>query len=236
LPAKFREETKTLNLESLDGSSRSVVLPVDRLIVAGWAARDQAAAEAHIRELEALGIPRPGKTPEFYHLSRTLLTTAFEIEVMGRDSTGEVECVLFSNGDDLYIGVGSDHTDRKAEVWGITLAKQLCSKPVSSQVWNYRDLTQHWDELVLRSYAITGQEQTLYQEGKVSLLLPPFHLQALYSQQPGYTSVPNMAMFCGTVPTCSSIYWADAFHVELFDPVLNRRLTHQYNVHPLAVT
>jgi hypothetical protein len=224
-----------LNLESLDGSSRSVVLPVDRLIVAGWAARDQAAAEAHIRELEALGIPRPAKTPEFYHLSRTLLTTASEIDVIGRDSTGEVECVLFSNGEDLYVGVGSDHTDRKAEVWGITLAKQLCGKPISPQLWNYRDVAPHWDELVLRSYAINGQEPTLYQEGKVSLLLPPLHLQALHSRRPDSVSIPNTAMFCGTVPTCKSIYWADTFHVELFDPVLNRRLTHRYDIHQLPM-
>jgi hypothetical protein len=210
-------------------------MSVSRLIIAGWAARDQAAAEAHIRELEALGVPRPKRTPEFYHLSRSLLTTASEIEVMGRDSTGEAECVLFKSGGDLCIGVGSDHTDRKAEAWGITLAKQLCFKPISPEVWRYNDVAPHWDELILRSYTVSDQGRTLYQEGKVSLLLPPLKLMDLYSQQLGYAPMAGTAMFCGTVPTRNSIYWADAFHVELFDPIRNRRLTHQYRVRPLAV-
>jgi hypothetical protein len=36
------------------------------LVIAGWTGRDAARVEAHVRELEAEGIPRPPRTPMFY--------------------------------------------------------------------------------------------------------------------------------------------------------------------------
>src|SRR3954468_2258849 len=93
---------------------------IKRLVVAGWTGRDQAALEAHIRELEALGIARPKSTPIFYRVAAALLTTADVIEVIGGDSSGEVECIVYALGEGLWLGLGSDHTDRKAEAIGVT--------------------------------------------------------------------------------------------------------------------
>ena len=42
------------------------VADINHLVLAGWAGRNHAAVEAHIRELEALGTPRPTRTPVFY--------------------------------------------------------------------------------------------------------------------------------------------------------------------------
>ena len=42
---------------TLDGREASVV--IDTAIMAGWTGRDRAAVEAHIAELEAVGVPRP---------------------------------------------------------------------------------------------------------------------------------------------------------------------------------
>ena len=36
-----------------------VAVPVDTLVIGGWTGRDAAAIEAHIAELEAVGVPRP---------------------------------------------------------------------------------------------------------------------------------------------------------------------------------
>jgi hypothetical protein len=235
LPRARPAHNLLLTTASADGRTREIAVPVQRLLIAGWASRDKTAAEAHIRELEALGVPRPGKTPEFYHVGRSLLTTSPRIEVMGRGSTGEVECVLLRSGDDLLVGVGSDHTDRKAEVFGVTLAKQLCPKPIAPEIWTYRDVAEHWDELILRSWAVRGEERTLYQEGKVSLLIHPLELLELYSRQRGDEPGSGTVMFCGTVPANNSIYWSDRFCVELYDPVLDRSLAHEYEVHPLEV-
>src|SRR5688572_11867997 len=123
---------------------------ITQLVIAGWTGRDPAAVEKHVRELEVIGVPRPKRVPIFYRVSASLLTTADEIQVVGEDSSGEVEFVLLSMPGGLRIGVGSDHTDRKVETSGITLAKQVCSKPVSADHWSYDDVRPHWDQLLLR--------------------------------------------------------------------------------------
>ena len=102
-------------------------------MIAGWTGRNVEALEKHIRELEALGVKRPKSTPIFYRVAADLLTNAGAIEVLGDHSSGEVEFVLLSLTDGLWVAVGSDHTDRKAEAIGVSLSKQMCAKPISRQ-------------------------------------------------------------------------------------------------------
>jgi hypothetical protein len=91
---------------------------VRELVIAGWTGRDVAALEKHIRELEGIGVKRPKTTPIFYRVAASLLISDNTIEVLGGQSSGEAECVVYSLDDGLFVGVGSDHTDRKAEVVG----------------------------------------------------------------------------------------------------------------------
>jgi len=104
---------------------------VRELVIAGWTGRDVAALEKHIRELEAIGVRRPKTTPIFYRVAAALLTGDDAIEVLGYRSSGEAECVVYSFDGGLFVGVGSDHTDRQAEAVGVSLSKQMCAKPVS---------------------------------------------------------------------------------------------------------
>ena len=90
--------------------------------------------------------------PCFYRLGANLLTDAAAIELSGSDSSGEVEVVLLSLADGLHVGVGSDHTDRKVEAYGVSVAKQMCPKPVSRELWTFTDVEPHWDQLMLRSW------------------------------------------------------------------------------------
>ena len=123
------------------------VAAIKNLVIAGWTGRNVAALEAHIKELEAIGVKRPKTVPIFYRVACSLLTTATFIEVMADKSSGEVEFVLFALDDGLWLGVGSDHTDRKAETIGVTLSKQLCAKPVGATLWRYDEVKPHWDKL-----------------------------------------------------------------------------------------
>ena len=125
---------------------------VKNLVIAGWTGRNVTALEAHIKELEAIGVKRPKTVPIFYRVASSLLSTATSIEVMADKSSGEVEFVLFALDDGLWLGLGSDHTDRKAETIGVTLSKQLCGKPVGTTLWRYDEVKPHWDKLVLRSF------------------------------------------------------------------------------------
>lgn len=216
------------------GGERPLPALIETLVIAGWTGRDAAAVEAHIAELERLGVKRPVTTPIFYRVAASLLTTAPLIEVAGPDSSGEVEPVVLSLGNGLWVGVGSDHTDRKAESAGITLAKQLCAKPISERLWPYAEVADHWDALVLRSYATRAGRRTLYQEGPAAALRAPQELIAKYMNSQGNLPA-GTAMFCGTLAVHGTIEGAERLELELEDPVLQRRLRHDYRVRILPV-
>ena len=202
---------------------------INTLVIAGWTGRNVAALEAHIRELEALGVKRPKTVPVFYRNAASLLTTAPAIECVGDKSSGEVEFVLYSLDDGMWLGVGSDHTDRKAETIGVTLSKQMCAKPVGPQLWRYDEVKAHWDKLTLRSFVSgEGVARRLYQEGSVTTMRSPEELIKLYA---GGNALPSgTAMFCGTFAVHGGVSYSGRFEVELDDPVLNRKPTHSYRV------
>jgi hypothetical protein len=209
------------------------VRDIKHLVVAGWTGRDQGALEAHIRELEALGIARPKTTPIFYRVAASLLTTADRIEVIGTESSGEVEVIVYALADGLWLGVGSDHTDRKAEAIGVTLSKQMCGKPVGPTLWRFGDVAPHWEKLTLRSFVTRDGKRRLYQEGSVTTMRPPDELIRLYTG--GAELPPGTAMFCGTLAVHGGIEGGELFEMELDDPVLGRRLTHSYRIEQLPV-
>jgi hypothetical protein len=219
-----------------DNSSESIDLPVQDLVLGGWTGRNQADIEAHVKELEALGIQAPGEFPVFYRVASTLPTTASFMQVTGDSSTGEVEFVLFRHDDAYWVGVGSDHTDRKAELIDITLAKQLCAKPVAGEVWALSDVEPHWDELVLRSWAEAEGERHLYQEARVSTLQAPRSLIGLYEDRNPGGFHSGTVLFSGTFAARDSVGPAMKFSIELEDPVLGRKITHEYDIRTLGRT
>ena len=61
--------------------------------------------------------------------------------MLGPDTSGEVEPVIVALSDGLWIGLGSDHTDRKAETMGIALSKQLCGKVMGPALWRFDEIS-----------------------------------------------------------------------------------------------
>ena len=225
--------TLELNLVCMGRTPAPRPVTVEQLVIAGWTGRDAAATEAHISELEAIGVPRPAAVPTFYRAAASLLTTAPAIQVLGGDSSGEVEPVLVAAYGELWIGVGSDHTDRAAERAGVSLAKQLCAKPVGHEFWLFSDVAGHWDQVVMRAWAVSGGERRLYQEGAAAALLRPEDLLERY--RAGAALRPAAAMFCGTLPVIGALGHADRFEMRLEDPVLGRSIAAAYTVETLPV-
>ena len=215
----------------VNGGQRAI--EIAELVIAGWTGRDRAAVEKHIAELAAIGVKRPGTVPVFYHVGASLLTGAREVEVVGGNSSGEVEFVLVSARDALYVGVGSDHTDRKVETYGVTVSKQMCPKPLGRELWPFAEVDAHWDRLLLRSHVTRGGRRVLYQEGEVGQLLAPRALLERYSGSAFLA--PGTAMFCGTLAVRGEIGGGERFEIELHDPVRNRSVRHEYAVRELAV-
>jgi len=210
------------------GEHKFVLSAVTRLVLAGWTGRDVAALEAHIRELEAIGVKRPKMTPIFYRAAASLLTHADTIEVVGEHTSGEVEYLLLAVDGDLFVGLGSDHTDRRLEAIGVSLSKQICAKPVGPLVWRFDEVCAHWDRLILRSFATIRGRRRLYQEGAVAAMRSPEELIRLYSG--GSALASGTVMFCGTLTVHDGIAAGGLFEMELEDPVLGRKLTHRYSV------
>jgi len=210
---------------ALDG--RQTRVPIETAIVAGWTGRDRAAVEEHMAELEQLGVPRPSQAPVYYRVSAARLTTAPLIESTAA-SSGEVEAVLLQHEGRLYVGVGSDHTDREVEAYGVAVAKQLCEKPIAPEFWPFEEVEPHWDMLTLRAW-IDGD--TLYQRGTLDSLLPPADL--LRASEPSFAD--GTLMFCGTFAAIDGIRPAGSFRYELVDPVLERAISGGYEMRVLPM-
>jgi len=213
---------------------RARSIAVSDLVIAGWTDRDRSAVEHHIAELAVIGVKRPRSVPCFYRVSADLLTTAGEVQVVGEDSSGEIEFVLIAAPEDLYVGVGSDHTDRKVEAYGVTVSKQMCPKPVSRELWRFAEIEDHWDRLLLRSHVTRAGRRRLYQEGAVSAMLAPRDLLSRFASSVG-AFAPGTAMFGGTLPVQGTIGGGERFEVELHDPVGERSLRHEYAIRTLAI-
>ena len=176
----------------------------------------------------ALGVARPATTPIYYRVSASRLTTAAQIEAIGESSSGEVEPVLIRDAGKVWIGVGSDHTDRKVETYNVTISKQMCDKPMAPELWPFDDVRDHWDSLILRSWIEEGGERRLYQEGAMAAILAPDTIIAGFA--PNGELADGTAMFCGTFAARGGIRPSSRFSFELMDPVQDRRIAYSYDI------
>jgi hypothetical protein len=223
-----------LRFERLSGGARdSVSFEVTNLVVAGWTGTDEKGLLHHIEELAAIGVPRPSSVPVFYRNAVSNVTQANRLQVLGPDTSGEVEPVVLAMDDGLWLTVGSDHTDRKAETMGIALSKQLCGKVLGTTAWRLDDVAARWDSLIVRSHATIDGKRVLYQEGTLKSLRSPADLIARYAG--GKPLAAGTAMMGGTMSAIGGIRPATRFEMELEDPATGARITHAYDIEALPV-
>ena len=204
-----------------------------KLVVAGWTGRDPSAVAHHVEELRAIGVTPPSRTPIFYLAGLSRVTCVGTIEVLGTETSGEAEFVLLQHNGALWVGVGSDHTDRKLETYGVAASKQICDKPVGKDFWRYDEVAPHWDRLKLRAYATIDGNRVLYQDGSVAQMLSPASLLSLYNDSGALPE--GTLMFCGTLAAIGGIRPAERFECELVDPVLQRTIRCDYHINILPV-
>ena len=215
------------------GAVEKIAVDIGDLVIAGWTGRDVAALNHHIEELKALGVMPPSKVPIYYRVGAHLLTQARTVQVLGDDSSGEVEPVLIAAAGRLWVTIGADHTDRKVESYGIAVSKQMCAKPIGTVAWRFEEVEAHWDRLMLRSFIEEGGKKVMYQEGPLAKIREPRGLIGGWKGDPRLAE--GVAMFCGTMPAIGAIRSSQRFEMELEDPVLGRKLTHGYHVQSLPI-
>jgi hypothetical protein len=223
----------TFNRITEASSDRIAYMP-DTLVMGAWTARDPVEVRKQIDELAAIGMKPPSTVPLFYKLDPMLLSNQKRIQVLGEGTSGEAEVVLVAFADGLWVGLGSDHTDRATEVHSIPLSKQLCRKPMASELWRFVEVEGHWDQLVLRAHIIEDERRVLYQEGTLDSLLMPHELVDAFAGDD--EPLPSgTVLFTGAMHTIGPVRSAPRFEMELVDPVLHRRLYHAYDISVIPI-
>jgi hypothetical protein len=214
-----------------------VEIEITQGVVAGWTGRNADAVQHHIEELAAIGVPAPSTVPLYYRVSDLMFTTAPVIQCLDDTSSGEAEPTLIDDGTRLYLGLGSDHTDRKLEAYSVAHSKQICPKPLAPVLWDYADVADHIDDIRIRSFLREGGAWVPYQDGRIGAIRPLAELVAgAPSGQAGTRFQPGTAMMCGTFAVLSGgVRPAATFRMEMIDDHLGRSIEHVYTMVSLPV-
>ena len=214
-----------LMVVGLQGEARQLTLRRPVLIMVGFAGRDRTLVQQHIDELAQEGVPAPETVPTYYRVPEYLLVGPGEYDVMGEHTSGEAEPVLVVTERGLYVGVGSDHTDRDTERKSVELSKLLGPKVMGTTVWPLEEVEEYWDELILEGWS----GGIPYQRGVLADLLP----YAAHPLERMRTAGRDLVLFLGTLPVIGGkLGFAEDFAGSLRDPRTSRSLSFSYRSTP----
>jgi 4-hydroxyphenylacetate 3-monooxygenase len=217
-----------VTIEAADGTTRPGTMDIRRMYNLGSATRDPQTAVAHQQEVAKSGIhiAFDVPAPRIYPIALHALTTDDEVFVQTDRTSGEVEIVIHV-GDEVYVGVGSDHTDRAMETVSIPGSKQACANHLAPTLWPYAAIRDVWDTCILRSW-VDGR---LYQEVGVNAFIRPEDILEILRAR-----VPNMpqrdfTVFCGTIVSVDKeLGFGADWRYELEMPGTGRRIGASYSV------
>ncbi|GAA4686764.1 DUF2848 family protein [Nocardioides nanhaiensis] len=220
--------TLEADVVAVDGSTQARSFPVARMYNLGSATRDAQVAVHHQEEVAAAGvrIAFDVPAPRIYPIAPHALTTSDAVEVHGDRTSGEVEIVLVVAEDDVYVGVGSDHTDRDLERVSIVYSKQTCPNVLAPRLWRLSDVVDHWDDCVLESW-VDGRP---YQRTPTGTFLSPEDLLAVLRER---ANPPDhgFVLYAGTIVALDGrLDYGSTWSFRLHDPVLDREITHSYEL------
>jgi hypothetical protein len=217
-----------LLVEGKDGSVEQVAFELTRLANARYTGRDRQKWRDWLDQKRREGYTgMPLENPSICFTSRYLLTTGDAIEVQGGRTSGEVEFVVFRQGEKLFVTVGSDHCDRSSMADRFEdKPKQMCPRVISNRAWRYEDVKGHWDALILRSWVVKDGKRTLYQDSPVCTQCS---VEELFEAEP-LIRTDGVVLMGGTVDELMDPVFEDEFQMELLDPVLQRSIRHRYTI------
>jgi hypothetical protein len=219
---------KIINLHLSNGEIKKHEIDINKVIVVGYGGRNIDKIQEHIDELKELGIAPPPNVPMIYPQKIEQLN--FSNECHGsKFSSGETEYVLFHDGKEWLVTLGSDHTDREVEKEDILKSKSICDKPLATDFWKLADLKEDWDNIILRSYVTSNGEKFLYQEDTLEALLEVDVLLEKLDKL-GEKDLEHTVIFSGTVPTKNGFIFGEKFEYEIEHPKFNRKIKHHYSI------
>jgi hypothetical protein len=224
-----------LNLILVKAQERKkVVFQTKKMVNGGYCGRNQDEIRKHMEEVKKLGSSEVfDEIPVFFPVVRDRISLEEEIEVVGNQTSGEGEFALLIGKGRIYVAAASDHTDRDLEKKTILKSKQVTPNIFSKEVWDYEEVKDHWDGILMRAWVKDGGEKKLYQETKLGALLSPDDLMRIVKERIK-GDLEGMAILSGTVSAIQGVSgFSDYFEVELIDDVLKRKIGCQYRVKPI---
>lgn len=218
-----------LSIETAAGTEHREI-DVQRVINLGSATREATSAIAHQEEVakEGVRIAFDIPAPRLYPVASWALTSATSVGVQGPQTSGEVEIVVIDDGD-IFVTVGSDHTDRDLERTSILWSKQACPNVIARTGWRWDEVADHWDSLLLEC-DVDGRP---YQRVGVDVFLSPTDVLRLVRER---ADVPErgLVVYCGTyVSVGGELSYGSTWTTRLIDPTRRRTISHEYRVEAL---
>ncbi|MFC4557840.1 DUF2848 family protein [Virgibacillus kekensis] len=228
---KSAQKHNTFEIE-LEGGKRE--LTINKAYCIGYTGRNKEKTFEHIKELAEIGVPEPAEVPALYPVSVSTLNQAGEIEVIGDKTSGEAEIVLIfgDTTEEVFLSVGSDHTDRGLETVDINKSKQVCDKPFAGKAWDIKNVIEHWDELELASEIKIDGIWIDYQKNPISSIITLDEIKGYLEKKD--IPLKNSIVFSGTVPLLDGFKYGEEFRMTLTDPVKGNSITSTYNITRIA--
>jgi hypothetical protein len=212
----------------LTGPGELQRFPVKRMYNLGSATRNPETAVAHQEEVAKSGIhiAFDVPAPRIYPIALHALTQSEEVFVQTDRTSGEVEIVVHV-ADRIYVGVGSDHTDRALETVSIPGSKQACANHLAGKLWPWDEIRDTWDACILRSW-VDGR---LYQEVGVDAFISPEDMIATIRERVSGVPDRDFTIFGGTIVSVDKeLGFGRQWRYQLEDPGAGRAIEAEYRV------
>lgn len=214
-----------------DGSVLPMGFCFNHACLFGWAGRNKEEVRKHAEELAEHGIRGPKNMPEHFLISPNMITHDPEIVCVGEKTCGEIEFFFFRREGVIYVGVGSEHTDRALEAVDMIKSKAVCHKPMSRQIWKYEDVVDHWDDIQLTAWQVNEEgKKVLYQDSPCGSLLKLEELLKRAEEIYGRKDLDDIIIWSGTIPAVDGLVYGSWFGGEMHDKKLGRKLAFEYSV------
>lgn len=226
----MKQAEQSITNIQINVNNTPTTVAIEKVICVGYSGRDQEKVKEHIEELAEIGVPRPTEVPALFPMRRTSLIFDGVLEVTGNQTSGEAEPVLIYGEEEIYLSLGSDHTDRELETVHIGKSKQVCDKPIAKDAWRLEEVLPHWDDLLLTSEIKIEEEWIPYQDHSVAAIMPYKDLKKHLENQ----SLPlfRSLFLIGTVPLLEGFKFGSAYRMTLKDPIDQKEITLEYQVQP----
>lgn len=212
------------NLVTKNGNEVFELIP-EHVYVVGYSGSNKEKIYAHIKELEEeLNVAPPKKIPTIFEVSKEILTQDKDLYFVGEKTSGECEFVIIMKDSKIYIGLGSDHSDRELEAISVPKAKQICLKPISVDIWDYEEIKDHFPKIKLSAKSDFED----YQVGTLADIISVEEILSELNKSLGH--IDNCVIYSGTVPLVNGYKYGKNFSLELNDEILGRKIAFDYNI------